>query len=277
MNKLTTRLTLVLIFVFLTRFISSAQTLSGRILEAKTQKPIPYVNIGIPGKNIGTVSDSLGNFSIAYKDSNIHDTLKVSCIGYKSRNLIFADLIKKSNAEILMNKMTYTLHEVVIKPGSKSRIRILGNTSYSKFMAIGSKCSNPGSEIGVLYKNKQSTRIEKVNLQCTANYNTEVLFRINIYNGDSGRPTSNLLKEPIILKYRFKKGDNIFDLSDYNIEVSNDFFISYETISIPKGSSVPQFGASLFGSKSFWRYTSQANWDKFPGSISFSVTARELR
>jgi len=272
MNKLTTRLTLVLIFVFLTRFINSAQTLSGRIMEAETKKPIPYVNIGIPGKNIGTVSDSLGNFSIAYKDSNIHDTLKVSCIGYESRNLIFADLIKKSNAEIPMNKIIYTLHEVVIKPSSKSKIKVLGNTSYSKFLSTGSKCSNPGSEIGVLYKNKQTIRIEKVNLQCVANNNSETLFRINIYNGESGRPTNNLLKEPIILKYRFKKGDNIFDLSDYNIEVLNDFFLSYETISIPNSGFAPQFGASLFGPKSLWRYTSQANWDKFPGSISFSVT-----
>ncbi len=272
MNKLTIRLTLLYFFVFLTSFISNAQTLSGKILETETKKPIPYVNIEIPGKDIGTVSDSLGNFAIAYKDSNIHDTLKVSCIGYESRNFILTDLIRKTNIEIPMNKIIYTLHEVVINPGSKNKIRVLGNTSYSKFMSTGSKCSNSGSEIGVLYKNKQPIRVAKVNLQCITSNNSEVLFRINIFNGESGRPTNNLLKKPIILKYRFKKGDNIFDLSDYNIEISNDFFISYETISIPNGGFAPQFGCSLFGPKSLWRYTSQAYWDKFPGSVSFSVT-----
>ncbi len=271
------KINLLYLFIFITNFVGSAQILSGRILDAETKKPISYVNIGIPGSNIGTVSDSLGYFSFTYKDSKLNDTLRISCIGYESKNINHADFIGKSNAEIFMNKIIYTLHEVVIKPGSKSRIKVLGKTSYSKFMAIGSKCSRPGSEIGVLYKNKQPLRIEKVNLQCTADYNAEVFFRINIYDGESGRPVNNILKEPITLRHCFKKGDNVFDLSDYNIEVSNDFFISYETISIPNGGFAPQFGASFFGEgKSFYRYTSQAYWGKFPGCISFSVTTREV-
>ena len=104
----------------------------------------------------------------------------------------------------------------------------------------------------------------------------EVLFRINISDGKVDRPDNSLLKKPIIFKYRFKKGDNFFDLSEYNVEVSKDFFLSYELISLPKGSRGPQFGASLFGTKSLFRYTSQASWGKFPASISFSATVRKL-
>lgn len=272
-----TKLNLLLLFVFLTNLVSYAQTISGRVLEADTKKPIFYVNIGILGKNTGTVSDSLGYFSITCKDANKNDTLKFSCIGFKSRNFKPIDLIGKSHNEISMEKLIYTLQEVVVKPLSKREIKVMGKTGSSKFMAIGTKCTQPGSEIGVQFKNKEPLRIQKVNLYCSMDCKDEVLFRINISDGKVDGPDNSLLKKPMIFRYRFKQGDNFFDLSEYNVEVSKDFFLSYELISLPKGSRGPQFGTSIFGSKSLFRYTSQASWSKFPANISFSTTVRKLR
>jgi hypothetical protein len=253
-----------------------SQTLSGRVLEVGTKKPIAYVNIGILGKNIGTVSDSLGYFAVKYNESNKNDTLKFSCIGYESIILKPAYLIGKLNDEVMMDKMIYQLQEVVVKPLNKSRIKILGKTGYSRIMAIGKKCTQPGSEIGVLFRNKQSMNIQKVNLYCSSDCKEEVLFRINISDEKEGRPDQSILKKPIIFKYRFKKGDNFFDLSEYNIIVSKNFVLTYELLSLPKGSYGPQFGLSILGTKSLWRYTSQAKWGKFPASISFSISVIKL-
>jgi len=271
-----TKLHLVILPVLLFNIACYSQTLSGRVLEVGTKKPIAYVNIGIPGKNIGTVSDSLGYFSLKYSESNKNDTLKFSCIGYESINLKPTDLIGKSNDEVLMDKMIYKLQEVVVKPLQKSKIKVIGKTGYSRIMAIGRKCTQPGSEIGVLFRNKQSLRIQKVNLYCASDCEEDVLFRINLSEEKNGQPDKSILKKPIILKSRFTKGDNFFDLSEYNIVVSEDFFLSYELISLPKGSYGPQFGLSLLGTKSLWRYTSQANWGKFPASISFSINVIKL-
>lgn len=268
---------LLILLISLLNIACYSQTLSGRVLEVGTKKPIAYVNIGIPGKNIGSVSDSLGYFSIKYNESNKNDTLKFSCIGYKSINLNPNVLTGKSNNEVLLDKMIYKLQEVVVKPLPKSKIKVLGKTGYSRIMAIGKKCTQPGSEIGVLFRNKQPLSIQKVNLYCASDCKDEVLFRINITDGKDGQPDKSILKKPIILNYRFKKGDNFFDLSEYNIVVSKDFFLSYELISLPKGSYGPQFGLSLLGTKSLWRYTSQANWGKFPASISFSINVIKLK
>lgn len=273
------KLNLLLFLIFLTNLVSYAQTLTGRVLEADTKKPISYVNIGILGKNTGTVSDSLGNFSITYKDANKNDTLKFSCIGFESRILKPTDLIGKSHNEISMEKIIYTLKEVVVKPLSKREIKVLGKTGYSKFMGLGSKCTRPGASIGVLLKNKGPLRIQKVNLICSSDCKDEVLFRINLSDGETDRPDNSLLKKPIIFKYRFKKGNNFFDLTEYNIEASKDFYLSYELISLPKGSYGPQFGVSFLGPKCYWRTTSQATWDQLPKNfcISFSATVRKLR
>ena len=272
-----TKLQQLILFFLLFNIACYSQTLSGRVLEVGTKKPISYVNIGILGKNIGTVSDSLGYFTLKYNESNKNDTLKFSCIGYESINLNPAYLIGKSNDEVLMNKIIYKLQEVVVKPLPKSKIKVLGKTGYSRIMAIGKKCTQPGSEIGVLFRNKQPLSIQKANLYCSSDCKEEVLFRINISDEKDGRPDNSILKKPIILKYRFKKGDNFFDLSDYNIVALKDFILTYELISLPKGSYGPQFGLSLLGTKSLWRYTSQANWGKFPASISFSISIIKLK
>ena len=58
-----------------------AQHLSGKVLDKTTAKPIEYVNIGIPGKSIGTVCDANGNFNLRIDTNHLKDVLLFSCIG----------------------------------------------------------------------------------------------------------------------------------------------------------------------------------------------------
>lgn len=47
-------------------------------------EPLKYVNIGILGKNVGTVSDSIGNFRIVIEEKYKNDSLTFSSPGHKS-------------------------------------------------------------------------------------------------------------------------------------------------------------------------------------------------
>jgi len=58
----------------------------GTVKDSETKKPIPYVNIGIVKKNIGTVSDSEGKFDLKFPMTLENDTIKLSSIGYKSKS-----------------------------------------------------------------------------------------------------------------------------------------------------------------------------------------------
>ena len=58
------------------------QKISGTVLEMNSDKPVEYVNIGIVGRNIGTVSDQNGKYTLDIKSEHHDDTLRFSCIGY---------------------------------------------------------------------------------------------------------------------------------------------------------------------------------------------------
>lgn len=49
--------------------IYAQTTIKGRVLQV-SQQAISYVNIGIKGKNIGTVSTENGDFSLSLKAEN---------------------------------------------------------------------------------------------------------------------------------------------------------------------------------------------------------------
>jgi hypothetical protein len=70
-----------LVLVFLTHSIYG-QTYYGLILNSETGLPIEYVNIGVFGKNIGTVSDNNGKYTLTVDPQYDDDTLLVSCIGF---------------------------------------------------------------------------------------------------------------------------------------------------------------------------------------------------
>ena len=61
--------------------------LIGQVLDAATKEPLPYVNIGLINKNIGTVSDDYGYFELGVNAQlNAQDTLLFSMIGFESKS-----------------------------------------------------------------------------------------------------------------------------------------------------------------------------------------------
>jgi len=71
---------------------SQKNSFQGKVIDEKTKEAIPFVNIGVENKPLGTITDDRGFFSI----SNIKtdNNLVFSCIGYKSKILSFDELSK---------------------------------------------------------------------------------------------------------------------------------------------------------------------------------------
>jgi hypothetical protein len=51
-------------------------TISGKIIDKETTQPVPFANIGVSGKSMGTVSNQQGEFII-----KIPSAYKVSIVG----------------------------------------------------------------------------------------------------------------------------------------------------------------------------------------------------
>jgi hypothetical protein len=57
-------------------------TVSGMVRDQKSKKKLEYVNIAVPGSNIGTVTNSDGEFSIKIKNSLLAKEVQLSHVGY---------------------------------------------------------------------------------------------------------------------------------------------------------------------------------------------------
>lgn len=82
----------------------SAQKIKGIIINKETKSPIAYVNIGIPNKNSGTVSDTEGAFSLTIDESHQNDSLKFSCIGFESKTLSIKDMLTNKPDKVELNE-----------------------------------------------------------------------------------------------------------------------------------------------------------------------------
>ena len=78
---------LALAFFLTSATIFAQTTLTGKVVEAETNIPIPGVNIGIKGTTQGTVTDFDGNFSL--ESDSAEGVLVFSYVGFASQELPF--------------------------------------------------------------------------------------------------------------------------------------------------------------------------------------------
>jgi hypothetical protein len=263
---------ILLLLLFFCNY-SFAQNYSGKISDKKNNLPIAYVNFGIPGKNVGTVSDEQGKFNITLDNQYNNDTLLFSCIGYNSYYTTVKEFKENTAKVVFLTEKISQLKEVVVRP-KIFREKTLGVTTRTKMAQAGFAKNKLGYELGILMNVKKTAELEKVNIniaQCT--YDT-IFYRLNIYRINQKKEFENILTHPIFIKLSKEQvSDKIsVDLTSENIVVSGDFLITLEHIK-NLGEGNLYFCSSLLD-KTYYRETSQGIWQNAPIGISISVDAK---
>jgi hypothetical protein len=254
--------------------IAFAQTQSsGNVVDAKTNEKLPFVNVGIIGKGIGTVTNNDGNF-ILNLPANGADSLRVSMVGYVPQSFLVADLAKHADhLNIKLVPAVTELNEVKVK-NRKWKTAVLGNTTTSQGTNAGFTTNRLGHEIGAIIKIKRApTGLKRFNASLVDYGSDSVKLRLNIYSVKDGLPNQNLLHENIFVTVH--KGDKqiSINLEPYDIMVDDNFFVSLEWIQSVRGRGL-MFSASLLSSAIISRETSQANWEKVGiVGVGFNVLA----
>ncbi len=268
---------LILIFFF----TLSAHELLGQIFHGKTVdkdngNPIAYVNIGIKNRNIGTVSDSRGQFSIELDGQYDNDTLFFSCVGYHPFGISVQDLKAAQSIEIRLEEKVVALREVLVQPRDYIR-KTLGIKARSKSIAIGFEENRLGYECGILIKVKTTAILETLNLNiASCSYDT-VFYRVNFYSLREDGDFENFLQKPIYFEIsKDKIGDKIaIDLKEYNIHVEGDFLVTVEHVK-DLGMGHLYFCAGL-SKKTYYRKTSQGDWESVPIGVGINIDAQVER
>ncbi|RNI31179.1 carboxypeptidase-like regulatory domain-containing protein [Rufibacter latericius] len=255
-----------LLFLLLGSFISQAQRLQGSITDQQAQ-PLGYVNIGVVGKDVGTVSTANGTFTITFPAEFEEETVQVSAIGYATRTWKVKDFrqqFSEPDAVISLKEQAVALQEVVVRP-RKYVTKVVGNTTTSKTTSAGFKSNKLGSEVGIALKIKNPSFLEKVTFNIAHNQYDTLFLRINVYRMTKEGPENNLLREPIYLNVAKKEiGDGVsLDLRDRNIYLESDVLVSLELVR-DLGNGGLNFSAGIFNSDCYVRSTSQSTWEKLP-------------
>jgi len=275
------RKTFLFLFAFLLSIpvLSAQYILQGRIIDALTKEPLPFVNVGVLKKELGTVSNEDGFFFLEVPDVFAKETLRFSMIGFDQRDFQVADLeaILLSNNTLVLAEQTTFLEEVVLTAEKKWDTRVSGNATTSKLLITGFTSNQLGNEIALFVKVKKTPAyIEGIQFSVVENIYPEVRFRVNVYSSEYRFPDENILKENIFVTLKQPEGIISVDLKEYDILVDDDVFISLEWIDEDLGSEGLWFSAGVFGKSIYARSTSQAEWKKQRGlSLGMSVTLRE--
>lgn len=234
-------------FLFVILFLVTIDTsfgqiiIQGRVLNKETQEPISYVNIGIVGSNVGTLSNLDGSFSIPIPNKFGKDTLIFSALGFAKREIPILFITQQKKLTVFLFEKTTKLNSVVISEKRQpNRIFELGNSSF-KGGVIVTDTTYAGRSISLLIENRQPyfqkdlkfpVYIDKARLRIFKNNLASIKFRVRINNVDSltGKPGIDLLSQSIIVESTIRKGWLEFDLSHLDFKVSKPFFITFEQI-----------------------------------------------
>lgn len=242
----------------------NAQELTG-VVKDKNQKGVPYVNIGIPAKAFGIITDDNGNFKLKITSEKETDTLQITSIGYYPLVMSVGDFKKacQTNTPIIVTEEVYQLATTIVRP-NEYETKVLGTTSVADLECVnlsglkqkdtasvrrykekGISEKSAGIEIGnkISIKKGQETFIDKIQFKACLGENDTAIFRINIYSeGKTVKRvltpigmvkvinSNNELKEPIIIKSIGKTQVHDIDVSKQNIQVTDDFIIALECI-----------------------------------------------
>ncbi|KIO43454.1 MULTISPECIES: carboxypeptidase-like regulatory domain-containing protein [Sanguibacteroides] len=86
--------------------------IKGVVLDEKTREPIAFANLGVLGTVLGVASDIDGQFELIIPERCISHVLKVSAIGYGSKECKVYDVKDKGKVEILLQPTTYGIKTV---------------------------------------------------------------------------------------------------------------------------------------------------------------------
>ncbi len=255
----------------------------GRIIDAETKQAIPYVNIGVFQKNIGTVSDEKGKFELKFSGNSIAtDSIIFSHIGYQTLTYAPTQLVN-SLGDIPLYPASTLLQEVSIKP-KKTVKKFLGRNGkglglmhYNFYTFYEKEVDDRlGKEAGVLLPVKKDCFLNELQMHISSNEFSSLKFRLNLYQVVDGVPTELIMPKEVI--FEIKEGYvGLFklDLRSYNLYLTQDLGLVAATIqwveskkSKPTGKYFSLY-ASLSANSSFvYRAKSMANWESSKQEIS---------
>jgi len=250
------------------------------VFDAKTHLPIPFVNIGVVNKGIGTVVKENGEFALSLPIGiSADDILKVSMLGYKPQTLTISELKANSNLDIFLEADPFELEEVVLN-GLVAERKILGFEEITdKHVGYWKDKDGLGGELATRIRiKKKHSKLLKAKTNVFFNNADSILTRVNIYNYRKQFPQENIANTAIYRMITDVDSPIEIDLSPYNIIVDNDVVVSVELVKAFGDSIQAGIYGATRNSISFIRSVSQDAWKRHEGKgVAISLEVGQIK
>ncbi|MBJ6143388.1 carboxypeptidase-like regulatory domain-containing protein [Hymenobacter sp. BT559] len=229
------RLLFIISVIGLSPFISRAQEgrITGRVVDAETQSPIPFASINLREEQTGALTNEYGYFQMAMPTKVTEDSIVVMALGYKRTALFVKRGTNMEEVILQIPKQPIQLANIVVE-ASKVRPLMLG--AHNNSPGAGMIQGMPGSQYAFLCKNEKAKKlgfIRSVAFYIGENGFPREPFRVRLYKADGNynAPNSDMLGESVIVSAA--RGGEWFtvDLTSYNIPAPEEgFYVAMEWI-----------------------------------------------
>lgn len=239
---------------------------SRTVLSESTKEPIAYASIGVINRNLGTVADTLGNFSLKIPAEYINDSIRISSIGYVAKTFAVKDINNLPDT-ILLADDVMMLNEVVVKP-LRIKHKTAGRKGAGGFIYIeieGYRAAGQGLATPLSVKERAWLKELGFTIMTENRPLSKMKFRVNIYRKEDNEYILQNFN-PIYFDYEKSQLNNglftykfpeeiMLDEGNYYVELeflenfSNEYFIM---------KSKPMTGRTRY------RYASQSDWETMP-------------
>ncbi len=243
--------------------ISQNIKISGKVVNSETNKPIAFTSVTVTGTNIGTVTNTQGEFTIQFsKDLNVK-SISFKYIGYQNKTVEISS-IPENKFKVKLKPSVIPIEEVVIRPNDAKELineilrKIPENYSnkankemafYREYVKNKRKYVSISEAVVEVYKapyNKQYSEdlVKLYKGHKSANVKSQDTIIMKLKGGPKTALLLDIAKNPYILFSPEKLEDYDFTLNDVtNINNQQNYIIVFKQ---KKNPEQPLFNGKIY-------------------------------
>ncbi|MDZ7773195.1 MAG: carboxypeptidase-like regulatory domain-containing protein [Balneolaceae bacterium] len=260
-------------------FGQSKLIVEGIILDAESDKAIPYAHVGIQAEHVGTASIQDGTFTLELDQKYRDDTLQVSAIGYQTEKYLLSSVLE-SNSPLRLQPKTYQMKEITVtdnRPETKwigKKVRpILG--SGARGLARGGDRIGAAFAFRVNWNRFLPLKLLHARMFLKRNKNDSLKMRCSIAAVDSSskRPGRNLIPQAVITTSTKDKGWITCDFNKHDIYIEQKhFYVIFEWLTNKNHVYAPMYATgAFFNSTGYMRSHAMGKWKEAPSGLIYSL------
>lgn len=236
------------------------------VVSESTGKPITYASVGVINRNFGTVTDTLGNFSLTIPREFINDSVRISSIGYTAQTFAVKD-IQNIPDTIRLADNAVMLSEVVVKP-QRIKLKTAGRKGGGGFIFIeveGYKAAGQGLAIPINVKDRAWLKNIGFTIITDNKPLSRMKFRVNIYRKEDGKYVLQNIK-PTYFDYdksQLTDGSFSYAFPDEIMLEKGNYYVELEFLENFANEYFTMRSKPITG-KTRYRYASQSEWESLP-------------